>query len=296
MKTYKIIVAILFSVGIVSILAGTIVGRQNLKHDVRSNTSCTTNQRVFDYNEVMSNSEEAELESLIKKYEEKTGMDIVVITVDNASAQSMFGTYNENTYYGEFDAIRTVADSFCEQYRFGWEEWEYNPSDIRSTADGYVPSDSIVIAANWEAGDIWMSTSGTRVRERIDNSKAESLVNDGGEYLRSDPVKGFSVMIKGAVRCMKSSSGSGFHMSPIAVVVVVAIGTICFVIANMSKKVGEKTVAMNTYVDGNVNILDRRDIFIRKNVTSVKIESSSGGGGHSGGGGGGSHGGGGGHF
>ncbi len=68
MKTYKIIVAILFSVGIaVSILAGTIIGRQNLKHDARSNTSCTTNQRVFDYNEVMSNSEEAELESLIKK-------------------------------------------------------------------------------------------------------------------------------------------------------------------------------------------------------------------------------------
>ncbi len=297
MKTYKIIVAILFSVGIVSILAGTIIGRQNLKHDARSNTSCTTNQRVFDYNEVMSNSEEAELESLIKKYEEKTGMDIVVITVDNASAQSMFGTYDDNTYYGEFDAIRTVADSFCEQYRFGWEEWEYNPSDIRSTADGYVPSDSIVIAANWEAGDIWMSTSGTRVRERISNSKAESLVNDGGEYLRSDPVKGFSVMIKGAVRCMKSSSGSGFHMSPIVVIVVVAIGTICFVIANMSKKAGEKTVAMNTYVDGNVNILDRRDIFIRKNVTSVKIESSSGGGGGtSGGGGGGSHGGGGGHF
>ena len=49
-----------------------------------------------------------------------------------------------------------------------------------------------------------------------------------------------------------------------------------------------------SYSDGNAKELDRRDIFIRKEVTSVTIQSSSGGSGGSGGGGG--HGGGGSHF
>ena len=63
----------------------------------------------------------------------------------------------------------------------------------------------------------------------------------------------------------------------------------------MSKKAGKDTTTLNTYVNGNVELLDHRDIFIRKDVTSVKIESSSSGG-SSGGGGGVSHGGGGSHF
>ncbi len=184
MKKFRITVLILFAIGIVFMIMGLIVSNSNLKHDARSNTECRTDQRVFDYADKLTGNEEQSLEKKITKWEDKTGMDIVVMTIDNAQAQSMFGTYMDDTYYEEFEAIKTVAKSFSEQERFGWENWEYNPQSNRSTSDGYVPSDSIIIAANYEAGDVWMSTTGTRVRARISDSKASSLTEKGGKYLR----------------------------------------------------------------------------------------------------------------
>ena len=169
MKKFRITVLILFAIGIVFMIMGLIVSNSNLKHDARSNTECRTDQRVFDYADKLTGNEEQSLEKKIAKWEDKTGMDIVVMTIDNAQAQSMFGTYMDDTYYEEFEAIKTVAKSFSEQERFGWENWEYNPQSNRSTSDGYVPSDSIIIAANYEAGDVWMSTTGTRVREGVCN-------------------------------------------------------------------------------------------------------------------------------
>ncbi len=70
---------------------------------------------------------------------------------------------------------------------------------------------------------------------------------------------------------------------------------IIFFIINYSKKAGKDTTTASTYSDGNAQIIDRRDVFIRKEVHSVRIQSSSGGSGGSGGGGGG-HGGASGHF
>ena len=157
MKKFRITVLILFAIGIVFMIMGLIVSNSNLKHDARSNTECRTDQRVFDYADKLTGNEEQSLEKKIAKWEDKTGMDIVVMPIDDAQAQSMFGTYMDDTYYEEFEAIKTVAKSFSEQERFGWENWEYNPQSNRSTSDGYVPSDSIIIAANYEAGDVWMS-------------------------------------------------------------------------------------------------------------------------------------------
>ena len=244
-------------------IMGLIVSNSNLKHDARSNTECRTDQRVFDYADKLTGNEEQSLEKKIAKWEDKTGMDIVVMTIDNAQAQSMFGTYMDDTYYEEFEAIKTVAKSFSEQERFGWENWEYNPQSNRSTSDGYVPSDSIIIAANYEAGDVWMSTTGTRVRARISDSKASSLTEKGGKYLREDAEKGFATMIQGAVQCMKSSSGGGLKIPPFYIVILVLICGAIFFITNMSKKAGETTTNLNSYVYGNALVLDRWDIFVR---------------------------------
>ena len=61
---------------------------------------------------------------------------------------------------------------------------------------------------------------------------------------------------------------------------------------NWSSKKGKKTTTANTYVAGRQPVFRvSQDRFLRKNVTSRRIQSSSGGGG----GGGRSHGGGGGH-
>lgn len=91
MKKFRITVLILFAIGIVFMIMGLIVSNSNLKHDARSNTECRTDQRVFDYADKLTGNEERSLEKKIAKWEDKTGMDIVVMTIDNAQAQSMFG-------------------------------------------------------------------------------------------------------------------------------------------------------------------------------------------------------------
>ena len=153
MKKYKITVLVLFVIGFVLMIGSALISKQNLKHDKRSNTECLTDQRVFDYADKLTSSEEKSLEDVIAEYEDKIGADIVVVTINNEQAQDMFDTYWSDTYYAEFEAIKAVATAMCNQNRFGWENWEYDPSSNRSTSDGYVPSDSIVIAANYEAGD-----------------------------------------------------------------------------------------------------------------------------------------------
>ena len=101
MKKFRITVLILFAIGIVFMIMGLIVSNSNLKHDARSNTECRTDQRVFDYADKLTGNEERSLEKKIAKWEDKAGMDIVVMTIDNAQAQSMFGTYMDDTYYEE---------------------------------------------------------------------------------------------------------------------------------------------------------------------------------------------------
>ena len=116
----------------------------------------------------------------------------------------------------------------------------------------------------------------------------------GGKILRSDTLGAFERMMSRTETAMKSSTGGLKFLSPFICFIVSLGAAIAFCIVNLSKKAGKDTTTASTYSDGNAKELDRRDIFIRKEVTSVTIQSSSGGSGGSGGGGG--HGGGGSHF
>ena len=99
-------------------------------------------------------------------------------------------------------------------------------------------------------------------------------------------------------KTQKAMAGSGHginFLSPFICFVVSLVLSIIFFCINYSKKAGKDTTTASTYSDGNAQIIDRRDIFIRKEVHSVKIQSSSDSSGGSGGGGG-EHGGASGHF
>jgi uncharacterized membrane protein YgcG len=292
MKNYKITVLIMLAVAVFSTGLYFIISHKNQSHGDRTNTECTTTDRIFDYHNVLSDSEKSSLNKLISECENKVGMDIVILTIDSDTDEGLLGTaYNYNSYWGEYADIQKVAESFCDYYKFGWEDWNSYSSL------GTVASTSIVIAANWDTGDAWMCTSG-KAKDRIGDSKAETIVQKGCEYLRANPEKGFSIMIKKATKAMRSN-GSGIEfLKPWHSLLAAIVCAVIFFAVNMSKKAGKNTTNARTYVNGgNAQVLDRYDRFVTKKVTSVQIESSSGGGGSGGGGGGGgSHGGGGGHF
>lgn len=282
LKKFLVTMFVILGLGIVFITMYFVKSSANLKHDPRNNEECKTNDRLFDYADKLTDSEEKTLLADIEALENKVGMDFVIFIVDNSTDLSDIGFYNIGDSW-------QLASDLCDYYRFGWEKWPEG-----SYLDGYDTSTSVVIVANWETGDLGYSTGG-KARDRISNSKAQSIVDYGCKILRDDPVGGFERIINRTQKAM-ASGGHGINfLSPLICFIVSLVLAIIFFCINYSKKAGKDTTTASTYSDGKAQILDRRDIFIRKEVHSVTIQSSSDSSGGSSGGGGG-HGGASGHF
>lgn len=288
MKKFLVTMFVILGIGILCFIMYLVKSKANLKHDARSNEDCMTNERVFDYADKLSDSEEETLRSDIEELENLVGMDVVIVTVDQNTDLSEFGA---SAIGGDIEYnTKEIAEKICDTYRFGWEEWPDG-----TYLNGKDASTSVVIVANWQPTDryVYLCTSG-KARKRISDSKAVSITKYGGKKLREDPFTGFERILKKTKSAMKSSGGGiNFLSGPICALVAL-VAAIIFFAVNYSKKAGKDTTTASTYSKGNAEILDRRDIFIRKEVHSVKIQSDSGSSGSSGGGGG--HGGGGSHF
>lgn len=288
MKKFLVTMFVILGIGILCFIMYSVKSKANLKHDARSNEDCMTNERVFDYADKLSDSEEETLRSDIEELENLVGMDVVIVTVDQNTDLSEFGA---SATGGDIEYnTKEIAEKICDTYRFGWEEWPDG-----TYLNGKDASTSVVIVANWQPTDryVYLCTSG-KARKRISDSKAVSITKYGGKKLREDPFTGFERILKKTKSAMKSSGGGiNFLSGPICALVAL-VAAIIFFAVNYSKKAGKDTTTASTYSNGNAEILDKRDIFIRKEVHSVKIQSDSGSSGSSGGGGG--HGGGGSHF
>ncbi len=288
MKKFLVTMLVILGIGILCFIMYLVKSKANLKHDARSNEDCMTNERVFDYADKLSDSEEETLRSDIEELENLVGMDVVIVTVDQNTDLSEFGA---SAIGGDIEYnTKEIAEKICDTYRFGWEEWPDG-----TYLNGKDASTSVVIVANWQPTDryVYLCTSG-KARKRISDSKAVSITKYGGKKLREDPFTGFERILKKTKSAMKSSGGGiNFLSGPICALVAL-VAAIIFFAVNYSKKAGKDTTTASTYSKGNAEILDRRDMFIRKEVHSVKIQSDSGSSGSSGGGGG--HGGGGSHF
>ena len=288
MKKFLVTMLVILGIGILRFIMYSVKSKANLKHDARSNEECMTNERVFDYADKLSDSEEETLRSDIEELENLVGMDVVIVTVDQNTDLSEFGA---SAIGGDIEYnTKEIAEKICDTYRFGWEEWPDG-----TYLNGKDASTSVVIVANWQPTDryVYLCTSG-KARKRISDSKAVSITKYGGKKLREDPFTGFERILKKTKSAMKSSGGGiNFLSGPICALVAL-VAAIIFFAVNYSKKAGKDTTTASTYSKGNAEILDRRDMFIRKEVHSVKIQSDSDSSGSSGGGGG--HGGGGSHF
>lgn len=282
-KKFIITTLTIMGAGLLFVVIYLVKMNANLKHDDRSNAQCFTTQRLFDYADRLTDSEETELLADMEKLEDKAGMDVVIVIIDDDTDLSDAGIYDlYNT--------QTVAETFCDYYRFGWEDWSTNGGEATT---------SIVVVTNWGNNvgytNAWMCTSG-RAKSFIGDVEAQDIVEDGYEILRSNPLGGYQRMLDGTLTAMKNGGGRGSVIEWWMCILVSLIVSIIFFVVNFSKKAGKDTTNAATYSKGNAQVLDRRDMFIRKEVHSVKISSESSGGGSHGGGGGGSHGGGGGHF
>lgn len=249
----------------------------------RTNTECTTTERVFDYGDVLTDEEEDKLRSLIAKREKQTGCDIVLITLQE-SLKEYAREIEPRVSYDEF--VRVYAEAFYEDNHFG-----YNKSN----------GDGVLLVDNWYREDdgriyTWFCTTG-KVKDAYSDAQIDHILDNVYRYVEHNPYRAYKTYINDFYHDMMGTRLFMLYVPGFIPWVIGFISAAIFILCNRRAKRGAKTTTATTYVDGmEPRFRVREDRFLRKSVVTHRIESSSShGGGGSGGrsGGGGSHGGGG---
>ena len=237
----------------------------------RGNYQCTE-ERVFDYGEVLNEEEEATLRAFISEAEEKCGTDIVIVTL-NESLEDYAKSYEDIIGYVEpYQYTMVFADNFYDEAGFG-----YNKPH----------GDGILFVDNWyrEAdGGVysWISTSG-KAMEELDTDTCESILDMALDYVEDDPAYAYRYLVDLIEDYMNPNIGLGDGLGGVISVVIGLVAGLIFFLVNLGGQKGKKTVETRTYVkNGTPVVRERHDQFLTKTVTRRKIEtqSSSGGGGN----------------
>lgn len=249
----------------------------------RTNTECATQERVFDYADVLSEKEENNLRRLISKREKQTGCDIVLVTL-NEPLEEYARAIEPGVISSEY--VRVYAERQWEEQGFGYDR-----------PDG----DGVMLVDNWFREDdgrihTWFCTTG-RARDAYYTDDIDHLLDRVYRYVENDPYRAYKTYVNDFYHDMMGWRVFHLDVPGFVPVLIGLIACVIFVFLNWNSKEGKKTTTATTYVAGRQpDFRVSEDRFLRKTVTKHKIQTSSGGGGgggHSHGGGGGHHGGGG---
>ena len=233
-------------------------------------TDLTAN--VFDYAENLTDAQEKELDELISSVEDQIKCDIAVVTLNRTL--SLEGYHSEPSQW-----VMEYADDFADNHMMGYDKAYGNSivfvDNLKREYTGRVYS--------------WISTSGLAMK-KISQSEAEEIMdialadlNDNSD--EDDYFEAYSNVIKLLPSFFDKGSVSGTAqnvLKPLYITIFSLIVALLYVLINWSSKVGDKTTRSTTYVEnGHPTITHQGDVFLRKTVSKVKIEtSSSGSGGH----------------
>lgn len=263
-KVPFIIIAVLLAIYASLMIVKSLQGEKE-----RTNTVHTDTQRVFDYADVLTDSEEAKLEALIAKRQKQIACDIVLVTINEP-----YEGYSSPESY-----VMNRADDFYDEQQFGYD----GPNDI-----GYMNGDGILYLDNWcrdydGYAYCWLSASG-RCEKKYSNDMINDLIDLVTENSNSDPYGSYVDYVNQVARDMTGSIS--FNIPIIFVFAAAFIIALVFFISKISNKKGVKTTTNRTYiVDGFPRINNAQDNLYDKKVVSRVIQTSSSGGGSGGGGG-----------
>lgn len=265
--------------GIVVVLTiGAVIVRVVADNRPRGNNSAPS-ERVFDYADVLTDSEEQKLRQEIAECEKKAKIDIVIVTLNEPMGESDRVWENNMMNY---------ADDFYDNGKYGWN---------RAYGDGALLLDNWYEDSNGSQKGSWLSTSG-KMEDTIGVREEDVVLDAMYAYIDTQPYQAY----RAAVYKLADYGEHGYNgvdesevlASLCCVWVVPFIVAVIYAVMHMSQSKAKDTTTAKTYIGrGGVNLRFKSDDFIRKNVTSHRIESSSSGGGggssHHGGGSYGSH-------
>lgn len=259
MKKYFSYFKILFIViGVLFVGAVIAAATKDDTEYVRRNDEAPS-QRVYDYVNVLSDSEEEQLEELIAKRESQIGCDIVLVVIDELVTEK----------YGSYDweyCMTNYADDFYDEKKFGFN---------------MVHGDGVLLLDNWNEidGGTWLSTCG-RVYDHYSYSMIDTVLDDVYADVSDNPFKAYKSYVENVYREMSGKKVTTINPL-VGLIAAVASGGI-FVGTHIKQKEGVKTTTDTTYVENNSTRYNVKcDELVNKYVTSRVIPQSSGGGGGS---------------
>lgn len=279
MKQYLSYFKIWFIViGVLAVLVG---GAAFVKYSTsgRSNYHAPE-ERVYDYADVLTDSEEEQLRELIADRERKIGCDIVLVTI-NESVLEKYG-YTENTDSNWEKCMQTYADDFYDENKFGYNK------DFEG--DGVLLLDNWYEDENGSEKGSWLSGSGI-IDRRFSNGmmNQDRVLDDVYNLVEISPYRAYRAYIEDIYRGMSNDNSAGSMMNPFSLFIISLVVAAIFIVTHLKVKEGTKTTVASTYVEnGSIRFNVKRDKLVNKFVTSrvIQTSSGSGGGSHSGGGGG----------
>ncbi len=215
--------------------------------------------RVFDYADVLTYSEEDALEEYIARCENRYRFDIVVVTV-NEDVESL----------GNWERVmESYADDFYDERGFGYDR---------------IHGDGILILDNWYEGQegTHLSTAG-RAEAWFTYGDVDRVLDAVEERVESDPYAAYKAAVDAACRVMGSEKRTWIPWP--LVILLPVLAAVVFAAVNLRQVPAQDTTAPTAYVAGGKPTLrEQRDDFIRKSVVTTRIATDSpGGSGHSGG-------------
>lgn len=269
-RVWFIIVGILLTLAIILGVIRAI--RNNMP---RSNHSAPA-ERVYDYADVLTDTEEELLRRRIAETESRLHIDIVLVTI-NQPVEGMDAMLEYGFRSADWEHnMRDYADDFWDENQYGYNK-------------GF-EGDGCIFVHNWYEGQSggYLSTSG-KVEDTFSTYDIDSVFNAVKRYYATDPYRAYEAYID-TVSSVMSGGGSVPFSFGIAFLTSI-VAALIYALVNLHQKKAADTTTASTYVDGGKPVMRARaDDFIRKNVVSRRIEtSSSGGGGSSHGGGAGHH-------
>ena len=243
----------------------------------RENGECLTEQRVFDYGNVLSEKEEEKLEGLIARRERQTGCDIVLVTL-NESLKEYAREKESYVPYSEF--VRVYAEEFYDSNAFGYNQ---------------PIGDGVLLVDNWYREDdgrvyTWLCAVG-RAEDKYTDARVDHLLDNVYRYIKRNPYRAYKTYINGFYHDMNGGGVFTWYLPYWLPVAAAAVSMLSFIVLHWNSKKGEKTVVPSTYVAGRPQMYQKEDVFINKIVTKRHVPRNSGGSGGGGRSGGASHGG-----
>ncbi|MCM1090866.1 MAG: TPM domain-containing protein [Butyrivibrio sp.] len=262
--------------GIVLVLTiGAVIARVMADNRPRGNAEAPA-ERVYDYADVLTDSEEAKLRQEIAECEQMGKIDIVIVTLNEPMGESD-RVWDDN--------MMNYADDFYDNGKYGWN---------RAYGDGALLLDNWYEDSNGSQKGSWLSTSG-KMEDTIGVREEDAVLDAMYAYIDDQPYQAYRAAVYKLADYGRYGYDGGYGSVDLTglccIWIVPFFVAVVYASVNMMQSKAKDTTTAKTYMGREgVNVRFRSDDFIRKNVTSHRIESSSSGGGGSSHHGGGSHG------